>query len=245
MVALQLLYLASRTWHGVITRQVILWELKVSSLQRRPLGHNSLFTSYSHKLVSLRRSICLLFSYFVVFHISFSLLACTWYYNIRSWLSKTKHMKILKLTKTFTMYAVVCCSVTKSAFTLGLLLAYNHTHPIIDHTYLVLAGGCVLVAMRRFHLKTTDAFAVPQHWMWSSLTCLSAAHPMEDADPVTVETNVMDKGRMKTDGESEKIKEHLKADWFNQITCANCPSILASMTIVFHRLLYIIHFYPL
>lgn len=67
------------------------------------------------------------------------------------------------------------CSVTKSAFFLSFVLAYNHAHSLLDPAPLVLLGGCVLVSVRlwNLHVRTVDPFLSPQGMAWQLLTCLS------------------------------------------------------------------------
>ena len=116
------------------------------------------------------------------------------------------------------MYINICVfilSVTKSAFLLSLMLAYNHTHSLLDPAPLVLLGGCVLVGVKLWSLqvRTVDPFVSPQGKVWQALTCLSVQHPHRDVGSATGKRcgneGTKERGRGSTGGQ-EKVGEEDK-----------------------------------
>ena len=93
---------------------------------------------------------------------------------------------------------------------MGLLLAFNHTHPTIDDVYLIIAGACVLVALKLFQLKTANAFNAPQDLVWNFLTSFSV-QPAQQSCRVTLDKNGVDKER-KISQNGLKEKKHVKDD---------------------------------
>lgn len=108
-------------------------------------------------------------------------------------------------------------SVTKSAFLFSLLLAYNHTHSLMDPALLVLLGGCVLVGMKLWSLqvRSIDPFMTPQGFAWQLLTCLSVTHPHREVGIMTKEkggVNVGSQNSESTREDSTTPEKHLKHD---------------------------------
>ncbi len=84
------------------------------------------------------------------------------------------------------MIIVLFHSATKSSLALGLLLAYNHAHSLLDPAPLVLLGGCVFVGFRLWSLqvRTIDPFLTSQSLFWNVLTYLSVTHPQREVGGV-------------------------------------------------------------
>lgn len=111
------------------------------------------------------------------------------------------------------------CSVTKSAFVLGLLMAYNYMHSIVDDAHLVLFGGCVLVGFILWNMwvRTVDPFLRPQDFTWGLLTSLSVVHPCREVGHVAMETSntaalPAEDAKSDKDNSKTKAKQHLKHD---------------------------------
>ena len=110
-------------------------------------------------------------------------------------------------------------SITKSAFTLGMLLAYNHMYLMFDPAHLVLLGGCVMVGFKLWILRVgnIDPFLIPQDFTWKVATSLSITHPHREVGIVAmgakgVKEDIKESSTAHAQEKKSATVKHLKDD---------------------------------